>query len=79
MCPSKEQDTAARAAAKRAREVIMVTEQSTGRVSIRQRGVDSGGSEARSVYGGDKKTEPEPRQVDVGSQRAKEQGGAGLE
>ena len=49
--PSQEQDTVARAAAKRSREVIMVTDRVTGRVKIRQRGADSSGDEASGLGG----------------------------
>ena len=62
MWPSKEQDTKARAAAKRAREIIAVTGK-VGRVNIKQKRADStalkSGAGAMSVYGGEEKTEPE--------------------
>ena len=77
MWPSKEQDTKARAAAKRAREIIAVTGK-VGRVNIKQKRADStalkSGAGAMSVYGGEEKTEPESCQVVIGSQRTGEQG-----
>ena len=85
MWPGHEQDTRARAAAKRVREVIAVTDRVTGKVTIRQGGADStavrSGAEAMSVYEGEEKTEP--CRVDIRSQRIGEQGrddvGAGQE
>ena len=60
--PSQEQDTKARVAAKKAREIIAVTGKD-GRVTIRQRGADSVavriGAGAMSVYGKEEKTELE--------------------
>ena len=84
--PSQEQDTEARVAAKKAWEIIAVTDKD-GRVTIRQRGADStpvkSGAEATSVDREEEKTEPEPCRVYIGSQIAGEQGrddvGAGQE
>ena len=76
MWPNKEQDTVDRAAAKGAREIIMVTYRETGIATIRQRGADPmagrSGKEARSVYRGAERTEPDPCRGDSG---AIEQGG----
>ena len=54
--PKKEEDTVARAAAKRDREIIMFTDRETGIATVRQRGADPmagrSGKEASNVYGG---------------------------
>ena len=61
MWPKKEEDTVARAAAKIAREIIMVTDRKTSIATLRQRGADPmagrSGKEARNVYGGAGRTQ----------------------
>ena len=63
-----EENTGARAAAKRAREIIIVTYIKAGISTVRQRGADSmagrSSQEARHVYGGVGRTEPEPSRAD---------------
>ena len=63
-----EEDTEARAAAKRARETVLVTDRETGRKTVRQRGAncmtERGGQETKIVYGGAGRTEQGPRRAD---------------
>ena len=69
--PSQEQDTEARVAAKKAWEIIAVTDKD-GRVTIRQRGADTvavgRGAGAMSADGEEKNTEPGSCKVGSGSQ-----------
>ena len=69
--PSQEQDTEARVAAKKAWEIIAVTDKD-GRVTIRHRGADKvavgSGAGAMSADGEEKKTEPGSYKVGSGSQ-----------
>ena len=65
----------ARAAAKRAREVIMVTDRDTAyQSSDREELTPRRGGAALSVYGGGEKTEPAPCRAKIGLHRAREQG-----